>query len=127
MANFAYDKLHDFEDADLTTDSEFPKVLDLGDTSIERMCVDIRVSADVAGGTSIAIAVKGAPSPDGSFETIVTGRTIPLADLKGIYQKSVYQLPIPPTKYRALKVVITKTGSFSAGVLNAQLNTYIGT
>ncbi|MDR3191620.1 MAG: hypothetical protein LBT87_00990 [Treponema sp.] len=121
MASFAYDKLHDFGDAALATDTAFPNVLDLKDTGIERMTVDVRVLTAAAGGTSVAISVQGAPNPSGTFETIVTGRTIALADLKG-----VYQLPIPPTRHKALKVAITKAGTFTAGVLNAQLNTYIG-
>ena len=121
MANFAYDKLHDFGNAALASDTAFPNVLDLKDTSVERMAVDVRVTAAAAGGTSVAIVIQGAATPAGTFETIVTGKVIPLASLKGLYQ-----LTIPPTAHRALKVTITKVGTFTAGTLNAQLNTYIG-
>jgi hypothetical protein len=121
MASFAYDRLHDFGDAALASAAAFPNVLDLKDTSVERMTVDVRVTSPAAGGTSVAIVVQGAATPGGTFEAIVTGKTIALADLKGLYQ-----LAIPPTKHKALKVAITKTGTFTAGALNAQLNTYIG-
>jgi hypothetical protein len=121
MANFLYDKLHDFGNAALASDTAFPNVLDLKDTSVERMTVDVRVLTAGAGGTSVTIGIQGAPNPSGTFETIVTGKVITLANLKGLYQ-----LTIPPTPHKALKVTITKAGTFTAGVLNAQLNTYIG-
>lgn len=121
MANFAYDKLHDFGNAALASDTAFPNVLDLKDTSVERMAVDVRVTAAAAGGTSVAVVVQGAATPAGSFENIVTGKVIPLASLKGSYQ-----LTIPPTTHKALKVAIVKVGTFTAGTLNAQLNTYVG-
>ena len=121
MANFVYDSLHDFGDAALASVTAFPNVLDLKDTGVERMTVDVRVKVAGAGGTSVAIGVQGAATPAGPFETIVTGKVITLANLKGLYQ-----LTIPPTTHKALKVTITKAGTFTDGVLNAQLNTYVG-
>jgi hypothetical protein len=123
MPNFTYDKLHDFGNAALASDAAFPNVLDLKDTSVERMTVEVRLTAAATGGTSVTIAVQGAPTPGGTFAAIVTGKVIPLAEINAL---GVYQLPIPPTTHKALKVTITKVGTFTGGGLNAQLNTYIG-
>jgi hypothetical protein len=121
MPNFTYDQLHDFGNAALASDTAFPNVLNLGDTSVERMIVEIRVTTPAAGGTSATFAIQGAPTPAGTFETLVSGPAVTLANLKGMFQ-----LPVPPTKHKALKVIITKAGTFTAGVISAQLNTYVG-
>jgi hypothetical protein len=121
MANVIYDKKHDFGTVSTPATGTFPNILNLGETDAERMTVDFH-SAALAGGTSLTFAVQGAATETGTYAAIVTGAAVTLADLNA----EVYRLPIPPTKFKFLKVALTAAGTFTGGTVQALLNTYVG-
>ncbi|MDR1278795.1 MAG: hypothetical protein LBK02_08590 [Treponema sp.] len=121
MANVIYDKKHDFGTVNTPATGALPNILNLGETDAERMTVDFRCEG-LTGGTSLAFSVQGCATEGGSYTAIVTGAAIPLADLKA----GVYQLPIPRTKFKFLKAALTAAGTFTAGTVQAILNTYVG-
>jgi hypothetical protein len=122
MPQFMYDALNSFGSAALASDTEFPDTIDLGDARINRMTVDIKCPGDAAGGTSIAVSVVGAD--DSAFTTPETigSRTIVLADLN----KGGARIAINPNNRRYVKVTFTKTGTFTAGTVQAFINSYLG-
>ncbi|MDR1306021.1 MAG: hypothetical protein LBK74_00415 [Treponema sp.] len=123
MPQFMYDALNSFGSATLASDTAFPDTIDLGDADISRMTVDIKCpAADAAGGTSIAVSVAG--SNDSAFATTETigSRTLTLAAVN----KSDARIAINPNRYRYVKVTFTKTGTFTAGTVQAFINTYLG-
>ncbi|MDR3161344.1 MAG: hypothetical protein LBU28_07010 [Spirochaetaceae bacterium] len=121
MANVIYDKKHDFGTLSTPATGTFPNILNLGETDAERMTVDFHCSG-LAGGTSLTFAVQGSATEGGTYAAIVTGAAITLADLNA----GVYQLPIPTTKFKFLKVALTAAGTFTGGTVQALLNTYVG-
>jgi hypothetical protein len=120
MGNVMYDSTLDFGEATLASATEFPNVLDLDKTSAGRMVLDI-LTVGAAGGTAVAVTVQG--SANGTSGWVDVGKnTFTLADLAAGKNK----VAISPNGFRFLKAAITKTGTFTAGTMNAQLNTYIG-
>jgi hypothetical protein len=121
---FIYDKLNSFGQVDLSgSDTEFPETLDLEDADISRMTVDIKTAGTVAaGGTGITVSVAG--SNDSAFGTSETlgSRTVALADIN----KGTAKIAVSPNRYRYVKVTITKSGTFTAGVVEAFVNSYLG-
>ncbi len=122
--NLIYDKLHDFGDVDLTgANAVFPNILNLGETSADRMTIDVRATAEAAGGTSVTISIQTADTPTAAtWKTLSTHAVTPLAEING----KVHRFAISPGASKCLRVGISKAGTFTAGTLNAQLNTYIG-
>jgi hypothetical protein len=132
MGNVMYDSSLDFGTVDLTgADTEFPNILDLGPkvnglpnlggTEVNRKTVDILASADTDGGTGITVAVQG--SADGSTNWVDVGKnSITLEDLKA----GKGSVAVSPNGYPFLQVTIAKAGTFTAGSVAAQLNTYVG-
>jgi hypothetical protein len=121
MANVIYDKLHDFGTVTPPATGEFPNILNLGEASAERMTVDFHC-ANLEGGTDITFQIRGCDAESGSYMPIVVGGTIPMDELNA----GVYQLPIPRTKFKFLKAYLTAAGNFTAGTVQAILNTYVG-
>jgi len=124
MVQLIYDKLNSFGQADLSgADVEFPDTIDLVDAQVDRMTVDIKiVDAPAAGGTSVAGDVVG--SDDSAFcrsETLGI-RSISLADLNA----GRGSIAISPNRYRYLKVTFTKSGTFTVGMVEAIINSYLG-
>jgi hypothetical protein len=120
MGNAMYDATLDFGDADLSGSAvKFPNVLDLGKTDADRKVIDI-LCADAAGGTSLAVIVQG--STNGTSGWVDVGKNvISLTDLNA----GNGAVAISPNPYRYLQVIFTKTGTFTAGNVSAQLNTLI--
>lgn len=100
--------------------TEFPDVLDLGNTSVNRMTVDV-YCGNAAGGTSLTVKVQGGNTASGPW-TDVGVNTIVLEDLKA----GTGSAAVSPNKFRFLKTAFVKTGTFTAGTCTAQLNTYAG-
>ncbi|MCL2832101.1 MAG: hypothetical protein FWD78_02930 [Treponema sp.] len=116
MPSFIYDAFNDF--GVTSAEGEFPNTINLGEASIERMTVDLKLpSGPLASGTVI-LSIKGSDAANGSYTTIVTGEELTSADI----QKG-YGLPVPASKYQYLKAEIE--GKFG-GKLQAIINTYIG-
>jgi hypothetical protein len=123
MGQFIYDKLNSFGSAALASAAAVPDTIDLGDARVGRRTVDIKcAAANAAGGTSIAVSVVGAA--DSAFTTPETigSRTIPLANIN----KGDARIAINPNNYRFIKVTFTKTGTFTAGTVEALINSYLG-
>jgi hypothetical protein len=120
-----YDSTLDFGEAALASAAAFPNILDLGKTSADRMVVDIlRGSAAAAGGTVVAVTVQGTNDISGTPSWTDVGKnTFTTAVLNGGGGCGV---AVSPNGFRYLQVVLTKTGTFTAGTLKAQLNTYVG-
>jgi hypothetical protein len=121
MGQFIYDALNSFGNASLSgAGTEFPDIINLGEAKADRMTVDILCDT-AAGGTSLAVTVQG--SATGSSGWADVGKnTVSLADLKA----GKGSVAISPNPYQYLKVVFTKTGTFTAGTVQARLNSYVG-
>jgi hypothetical protein len=119
MPNVGLDKLLDFGVVTLGAAGTqyFPNVLNLKDTTVNRMEVEFRSAEPLAGGTGIQFIIQD--SPDGStFTTKVSGAVLDALD--GVYRMAV-EIADP-----FLRIGVTGTGTFTAGMINAQLNTYTG-
>jgi hypothetical protein len=120
MGNVSYDSSLDFGSVALASGTALPNILNLGKTSVNRMTVDL-FAPDAAGGTAVAVTVQG--SADGTGGWVDVGKnTFTLADLNA----GVCGVAISPNPYQYLQVTLTKTGTFTAGTISGQLNTYVG-
>jgi hypothetical protein len=135
MGNVNYDSSLDFGTVDLSgADTAFPNILNLGPainglpnlggTDADRKKVDILSSADVAGGTAITVKVQGTDDDPAGVPawTDVGVNTVTLAEL----QAGKGSVAVSPNAYRYLQVTLARSGTFTAGTLAAQLNTYTG-
>jgi hypothetical protein len=100
----------------------FSNVLDLGKTNADGMAVCVRATVSAAGGTSIVLKLQGAASTTGTWSDIISTPSITVAS---ITSGDVAELPVPRDNgYPCLRVYATVTGTFTAGTLAAQLDTY---
>ena len=114
--NFIYDALNDF--GKLTAAGDFPNVMNMGEASIERMTVDLKLPDGPVSG-SVTLSVKGSDSEGGTYSEIVKGGQVSAATLNG----EGYGLPVPKTNHKFLKASIA--GTFT-GTVQAIINSYIG-
>jgi len=114
--NFIYDALNDF--GVVTSCEDFPNVINMGDASIERMTVDLKLPDGPISG-KVSLSIMGSDSEDGTYGLIVSGGEVPAAVLNG----EGYGLPVPKTKYKFLKA--SMGGNF-IGSVQAIINSYIG-
>ncbi|MDR2020671.1 MAG: hypothetical protein LBQ14_07915 [Treponema sp.] len=122
MGNVSYDASLDFGSAALASDAKLPNILDLGETSADRMTVDL-FARDLAGGTALAVTVQGTDDTSGTpVWTDVGKNTFTTAALSAAGGR----VAISPNPYRYLQVILTKSGTFTAGTVKGQLNTYVG-
>jgi hypothetical protein len=124
MGQFLYDKLNSFGTLDLSgSGTAFPNVLNLGDARIGRMTVDLKLAgAAPAGGTSLTVTVQGSAVEAFTASEVIGTRVIPLTDLaagKG-------RVAVNPNGYPYVRVTVTKTGTFTAGAIEALVNSYEG-
>jgi hypothetical protein len=134
MGQFIYDKLNSFGKLDLSgSGTAFPDTMDLGDADISRMTVDVKIAGAVP-------AVSGAPTAAGltvsvqgsndAFTTneVIGSRLIPLDVLKA----GKGSVAVSPNRYRYIRVMVAKTftggtsPAFSAGLIEAFVNSYLG-
>ncbi|MDR0455759.1 MAG: hypothetical protein LBH20_03635 [Treponema sp.] len=116
MAAFLYDQLNSF--GKLTAAGDFPNTIDLGEASIERMTVDLKMPKGAVTGGPLTATVKGSDSEGGAYSTIVQSGQITAAQLG-----EGYGLPVPKTGYRFIKAEVA--GTFT-GTVEALINSYIG-
>jgi hypothetical protein len=122
MGNVSYDASLDFGSAALASASALPNVLDLGKTDADRMTVDV-FALGAAGGTAVAVTVQGTDDISGTPVWADVGKnTFTLAVLNA----GPASVAISPNKFRYLQVALTKSGTFTAGTVQGQLNTYVG-
>jgi hypothetical protein len=123
MGNVSYDESLSFGTLSLVGSVvEFPDIINLGKTDADRKTVDIFLGADPAGGTVVAVTVQGNVTNASTGWVAVGINTFAVADLKA----GKCAVAVSPNKYQFLKVTVAKTGTFTAGSLGAQLNTYTG-
>jgi hypothetical protein len=123
MPQFIYDRLNSFGKANLASDTAFPDVIDLAGSDVSRMTVDLKTAGTAAaGGTGVTVSVIGAD--DSAFTSPKTLGTavVSLADIN----KGTGRAAINPNNCRYVKVTFTKTGTFTAGTVEALLNSYMG-
>jgi hypothetical protein len=122
MGNVSYDSTLDFGSAALASASVLPNILDLGKTSANRMTVDL-FCVGTAGGSALAVTVQGTNDLAGTpVWTDVGKNTFTTAELGS----GAAAVAVSPNTFRYLQVALTKTGTFTAGTLEGQLNTYVG-
>jgi hypothetical protein len=114
--NFIYDALNDF--GELTAAGDFPNTFDMGEASLERMTIDLKLPMGAVSG-AVTLSLRGSDTEGGTYETIVTGGSVSAATLNS----EGYALPVPKTKYRFLKASLS--GSFT-GTVRALVNSYLG-
>jgi hypothetical protein len=125
ITNLQYDQSLSFGWVDLTgADLTFPNVINLDAARIDRCTVDLRFPAQPEGGTGLTVTVEGLDAPDAAQGTTIGSRSATLAELTG---EGVVQVAINPNDFPAVRVTFTKSGTFTAGAVEAILNTYIGT
>lgn len=126
--NGQYDERLSFGEKELSSGAgALPNVLVAPIPDYLKGTVDVRCIEAAAGGTSITATLEG--STDGSvWKEVVKGSIIPAADLTMEGGKKPLQtLTIPEEyDYTHLRLNITTSGSFTAGKVNAYVNTYRG-
>ena len=112
-----------FGEAAVATATELPNVINLDKTTAGGLFVSAQVTEAGAGGTSLALEVKG--SPDGTtYATIAASPAVPVA---GLTNGKCVTVGIPrEDTSRYLKVALAKTGTFTAGKVSAYIDTYTG-
>jgi hypothetical protein len=116
--NFIYDALNDF--GEISSSGDFPNVINMGEASIERMTVDIKLP-DGPILTNVRLSILGSDSEDGTYKDIVTSGLIE-AD---VINSEGYRLPVPKTKYKFIKASLGP-GGISPGTVQAIINSYLG-
>jgi len=112
---FLYDALNDF--GALTAAGDFPNTFNMGDASLEKMSIDLKLPEKQFSGT-VTLKVKGSDSESGTYSDIVTSGSITAEMIK-----EGYGLPVPKTKYKYLKAALS--GTFT-GTVQAVVNSNLG-
>lgn len=117
------DKMLDFGSVNLTSGltsgaATFPNVLEIGKADVNQMQVGFAFGTVPAGGTAITFSIEG--SNDNSSYTEI-------AAAAGSLTKPTF-LAIPrDTFYKYLRAKVkASTGTFTAGIVNAAIDTYVG-
>jgi len=117
---FLYDKLNSF--GKLTAAGDFPDTINLGEASIERMTVDIKLPTGAFTGGPVTVTVKGSDTESGAYTNIVQSGPVS-ADMI----KANYGLPVPKTAYKYIKTAISVTSPATfTGTVEALINSYMG-
>ena len=117
------DALEDFGTLTLSSGTEFTNVLEKDSADIKRMRVVAEVTTAAEGGTSVTLTLFG--SDDNS--TFVELESTPAIALASLTKGATFSIGVPDNaSYKYYKVVATKSGTFTAGVMAAQLDTYMG-
>ena len=115
--NFHYDALNSF--GRLTAAGNFPDIINLGEASIERMTVDLKLPAGAfTSAAGITATIAGADTEGGTYSTIIQSGTITAAMIN-----EGYGLPVPRTSFKYLRVSIA--GTFT-GTVEALINSKLG-
>lgn len=121
MKNFPDTNLW-FGEASASTGA-FEHTVKIGKSQPDRMHVRFFVKEACTGGTNITFKLQGKPE-GGSFEDVATSPAVAAAKLtKGA--EIVVEIP-EGINADELKVIATPSGSFSAGKIEAWIDTYLG-
>jgi len=114
--NFHYDKLNSF--GKLTSAAgNFPNIINLGEASIERMTVDLKLPEATFTG-SCTLTVQGADTEGGTYSTICASGSVTAAMIN-----DGYGLPVPKTNFKFIRVAIAGTYT---GTVEAIVNSTLG-
>jgi len=117
ITQLLYDRLNSF--GKLTAAGDFPDTIGLGEASVERMTVDLKIPTGTFASTAgITLTIKGSDTESGTYSTIVASGTVTAAQIT-----AGYGLPLPKTGYKFIKVAVA--GAFT-GTLEALINSYMG-
>lgn len=117
------DALENFGNAILATATEFSNVIQKDKGDIRRMRVVAQVTTAAAGGTSVTLTLKGSNDNTSYTELASTPAIVTAKLTKG----ATFDMGIPETaNFKYYKVAITKSGTFTAGEMSAQIDTYMG-
>jgi len=117
---FLYDKLNSF--GKLTDAGDFPDTINLGEASIERMTLDLKLPDGAFTGGPITVTVKGCDTVGGAYTNIVQSGPVTAAMID-----AGYGLPVPKTSYKFIKVAVSVTSPATfTGTLEALINSYVG-
>jgi len=120
MGNFLYDKLNSF--GKLTAAGDFPDTINLGEASIERMTVDLKLPTGEFSGGPVTVTVKGCDTAGGTYVNIVQSGPVSAAMID-----AGYGLPVPKTSFKFIKVAVSVTSPATfTGTLEAIINSYVG-
>ena len=122
MGNVSYDASLDFGSAALASEAKLPNILDLGKPDADRMTVDLFCQG-AAGGTVVAVTVQGTNDVSGTPVWTDVGKNV---FTTAVLNAAPGRVAISPNPYRYLQVILTKTGTFTAGTVQGRLNTYVG-
>ena len=114
--NFLYDKLNSF--GRVTAAGNFPDIINLGEATIERLAVDLKLPSGAFSGGPVTLTVAGSDTEGGTFATIVASGSITAAMIN-----DGYGLPVPKTGFKFIRVSVS--GTFT-GTLEAIINTTLG-
>lgn len=99
--------------------TEFPDILNTKKADLKRKNVALTAVKEIVGGTSVTVKVQGSNSTTGFSD--VASQTVTVADLNNGHGS----VAIPETwNYEYMKVVITKTGSFTDGEILAAIDVW---
>jgi len=114
---FHYDAFNDF--GTLAAAGDFPNTLNMGESSLERMTVDIKLpDGTLTSAAGLTFTLKGADTEDGAYSTIVQSGTVTVDMIR-----EGYGLPIPKTKYKFIKFGVA--GNFQGkvqAIINSKLS-----
>ena len=117
------DKMLDFGSVNLVSGltsgaATFPNVLEIGKADVNRMQAGFSFGTVPAGGTAITFSLEG--SNDNSTY-------VEIAAVTGSLTKSTFIAFPRDTFYKYLRAKVkASTGTFTAGVVNAAIDTYVG-
>lgn len=121
MKNFPDSNLY-FGEAPASTGA-FPTEVKIGASQPDRMHVRFIVTEDCAGGTNLTFKLQGKKGT-GNYADVATAPAVVLANLKK-GKEVVIEIP-EGIDCDMLKAVATPSGSFSAGKIQAWIDTYLG-
>lgn len=117
------DKMLDFGSITLSSGltsgaAAFPNILNIGEADVNQFAVGFEFTTPQAGGTAITFSIEGSDNNSSYTE---------IAAIAGSTTKPTF-LAIPRgTKYKYLKAKVkSSTGTFTAGVVHAAIDTYVG-
>lgn len=99
-------------------------ILDINKADPARLAVNVIVTTAATGGTSITVKLQGCDTQGGTYKDISVSPVIPVAELTA--GKNI-SLPIPSgAEYKFMRVSVVKEGTFTAGEIEAAIDSYIG-
>lgn len=126
--NSTSDALLDFGKRELKDgNGALSNVLKIDKSSVDRMVAEVRCTQTATGGTKIVLSVEGCNNLGATSETwepIVSIPAVSTAQLQGGF---ITRIPIKSdTLYDGLRIKCDVTGTYTAGIISAELDTYVG-